>query len=291
MILVGTVLSIPAAAQEQLSIINVHEHLQSLNDAKRVLPLMDELGISKTVLLGSPRQTFYPGAIKGQRFDESDKNNRLLLFVRRKYPERFVVFCVFHQDDPKISQKTKSCLKRGASGVKLFSGHGTFYTIPLNDPLLFPYYEFLEKESVPILWHVNTGKYFDEFKSVLERYPRLKIICAHYCLASKNLSRLRFMLENYPNIFFDTSFGAPRILRDGTTTITQARDEFHELFMNYPGRFLFGTDHVVTKVKTAAGIRENFKENQAMLEEVLQLPNDVLKKIYEENWYEFMNKK
>lgn len=278
------ILFVLANAASAYKIIDVHEHVQSVSDAKRILPIMDELGIAKMVLLGSPRQTFYPSNIKNQRFDEPDKNNRTLLRIKKLYPDRFEVFCVFHQEDPKILAKLKVCLKRGASGVKLFSGHGTFHTIPLNHVSLEPFYAFLEEKGIPMLWHVNIGKYLEEFEAVLQAHSNLKVICAHYCLASKSISKLRYLLDKYPNVYFDTSFGAPSILRDGIKTITQARDEFHELFMNYSERFLFGTDYVITRVKAAQGIRENFQQNRALLEEVLRLPEDVLEKVYEENW-------
>lgn len=269
------------------SIVNIHEHIQSLKDAKRTLPIMDEMGISKMILLGSPQQTFFPHMIKNQRFDKPDSNNRVILFAAKRYPDRFLAFCVFHQEDKKILQKLKQCLKRGATGVKLFSGHGSFYTIPLNDPSLDEFYRFLEEKRIPILWHVNTGKYLEEFEAVLQAHPKLRVICGHFCLASKSRNRLRALLENYPNLYFDTSFGSPAVLADGIQTITEARDEFHEIFMKYPERFFWGTDYVITKVKTASGIRQNIRQNRAILEDILQLPHDILKKIYEENWQTF----
>lgn len=270
------------------SIVNVHEHIRSLWGAQRVLPLMDQLGISKMIILGSPRQTFYPLTVKDKRFDEPDINNWVILRIARKYPDRFAAFCVFHQEDPRILEKTNFCMARGASGVKLFSGHGSFHTIPLNDSSLEPFYTLLEEKRIPILWHVNTVKYFEEFKAVLEAHPRLKIICGHYCLASKSRSRLRFMLEHYPNLYFDISFGSPHVLQQGIDTLREGRDEFREIFMNYPERFLFGTDYVLTREKTLEGIVENFQQNRAILEEILNLSDDILRKIYEENWFEFI---
>ncbi len=278
----------PAAAPADFSIINIHEHMRSLWDAKRILPLMDELGISKMVLLGSPRQTFYPGTIRDQKFDEPDRNNWAVLRMQRKWPDRFLAFCVFQQEDPKIVDKLKFCLYRGAKGVKLFSGHGSFHTIPLDDPSLNEFYNALEEKQTPILWHVNTGKYFDEFKAVLEAHPKLKIICAHYCLASKSRSKLRFLLETYPNVSFDTSFGSPEVLQQGIDTLKEGKEEFRELFMQYPTRFMFGTDYVLTKEKTPDGIRENFAQNRELLEKTLELPQDILKKIYEENFINFL---
>lgn len=283
------ILFILANAASAYKIIDVHEHAHSVSDAKRILPIMDELGIAKMVLLGSPRQTFYSSNIKNQRFDEPDKNNRTLLRIKKLYPDRFEVFCVFHQEDPRILAKLKACLKRGASGVKLFSGHGSFHTIQLDNVLLEPFYTFLEEKGIPVLWHVNTGKYLEEFEAVLQAHSNLKVICAHYCLASKSISKLRYLLDRYPNVYFDTSFGAPSILQDGIATITQARNEFHELFMNYPERFLFGTDYVITRVKAINGILENFQQNRVILEETLQLPQDILRKIYEDNWKIFLD--
>lgn len=273
-------------------IINAHEHIANVAQADRVIPLMDKFGVSQTILVGSPRQTFgfVPKNVKPRSgtttFTDPDKNNRALLRIKKKYPDRFLVFCVFWQEDPRMLQKTKACVKKGATGVKLFSGHGNFHTIPLNDPSLEDFYTYLEEHKIPIVWHVNSGKYLEELEVVLESHPSLKIVCPHYCMASKSRGRLTALLTKYPQLFFDISFGA--FVEEGLKTVTEASREFHEIFMNYPDRFFFGTDYVFTKIKTDDGIRENFRKYRALLEETLNLPEAILEKIYGENWKVFM---
>ena len=102
-------------------ITNIHEHLMSESELAPLLSAMDQTGIERTIVLGSPIFTFLLG---NNGFTHYDENNDLLLGLAQLEPDRIVPFVVIHPDDEDAPQKLEAYVARGARGVKLFAGHG-----------------------------------------------------------------------------------------------------------------------------------------------------------------------
>jgi len=299
-------------------IINCHEHIQSLDEADRLLSAMDKTGMKKTALLGSSWFTITLNPKVG--FTRYDWNNEELMKIIEKYPGRFEAWPTVNPLDPDKLEKFKRLVERGARGLKLYLGHGyvnplngeyLFHTMALDDPRMMPLYEYCEDNVVPVLYHVNPGPttpgFAEEFIEVLDRFPDLKVNCPHFMLSSIKDSRLREFLDTYPNLYTDISFGFDTYLKQGLRRISKNPNKFRDLMTRYPGRFMYGTDLVITahELKNEKWILDRFRSYIDMLtkekyrtplfpdEEMngLALPQQLLRRIFYENYEEFMASK
>lgn len=233
-------------SQQKPSFINMHEHLQNMKDVEPYLEMTQELNIQKTLLLGSPKETL----LSRGGFTDYDKNNDELLKIREKYPDNFEVLCATYWHDEDQIAKIASCYKRGAKGVKLYNGHSSFYELPLDNPSMMQVYKYIEENSLILLAHVNANNYLNEFENVLQKFPKMKVICPHFCLFSKKLGELEKLMDKYPNLYTDTSFGHIDFTVSGMKRMSQRKTEFINFIKKYPDRVFFGTDQVVTNMKT-----------------------------------------
>ncbi len=286
-------------------IFNFHEHIESLNEAKKLLKIMKENNISKTVLLGSPNYTLY--LAKNMGFEEYEKNNLEIIEIAKKYPDKFVAFPTLNPLDQNNLEKFKNYLNLGAKGLKLYYGHGgshgkgPFHVISLDDSRMDPVFEFCQKEGLPIMFHINLPKYYKEFVPLMEKFPELTIIVPHFMLSMWNEERLKRMenlFEKYPNFYTDISLGRPKFLTDGLKHISENPELYRNFIIKHRDRFLFGTDMVVTEAKFQTGfpISENIRVYRDFLEKKqyqepfsgeylngLYLDEETLKIIYEIN--------
>ena len=283
-----------------LYIINTHEHFQSFNEVPKFTEAMKQTGIVKTVILGSPEATILSGR-KG--FSGEEKYNLEVIKIANTFPDRFIAFPTLNPRDPEKLEKLKRCLKMGGQGLKLYNGHSVFYDLPLDDPTMLPVYEFCEKNKVPILMHVNLGLYQQEFESVLTKFPKLKIICPHFCLSTIETDRFEYIMTKYPNLYSDISFGFIDYLKAGLLRISKDPERYRKLLAKYQDRFFFGTDMVVTSApyKTSDWMAQVTRAYRDMLEKDsyeffaipgmslrgLHLDGEVLEKIYHSNLEKF----
>jgi predicted TIM-barrel fold metal-dependent hydrolase len=226
--------------------INMHEHLQNMEDVEVLFEINEELGIEKTVLVGSSDATIY----LHPEFQNYDENNEELLKIKKAYPDKFEVFCTIYWHDPDQVSKVEQCYERGAKGIKLYNGHSSFYEIPLDDPVMLPVYKYIEDNGMIILFHVNSNKYLDEFERVLQKFPNMKTVCPHFCLISRKLNTLSGLMDNYPNLHIDMSFGAIEFTAAGFNRFSSNPERFAQFIDQYQDRVFFGTDQVVTNTKT-----------------------------------------
>ncbi|HNT87789.1 MAG TPA: amidohydrolase family protein [Candidatus Hydrogenedentes bacterium] len=243
--------------QEQKLIVNAHEHAENMNDVPRLLEASDAHGLLKTVLLGSSHFTITLNPQVGfTRYDEYNEN---MLQIALAHPDRFEAWPTISPVDPEMLEKFSKLVERGARGLKLYTGHGyviprerkyMFHPVAMDDPRMFPLYEYCEVNYVPIIWHVNPSSkapgFAQEFIEILTRYPDLKVICPHFMLSSIMDSRLREFLDTFPNLYSDLSFGHDDFLIAGLKRISRDPEKFRRIFREYPDRFFFGTDLVIT---------------------------------------------
>ena len=239
-------------------IINVHEHVQGEANADALLREMDTLGLARTVLLGSPWFTI--ALYEQAGFTRYDENNAAIVAMAQAHPERFEAWPTVNPLDGDKVEKLKAMVGEGASGAKLYFGHGytatrrntyIFHPIAMDDPMMMGLYEYLAEQHIPVCYHVNPAKpgFMDEFVTVLRRFPDLKVNTPHFMLSSMVHSRLREMFATFPNLVADISFGHDDYLKTGLQRISANPAAFRELLATFPERFLFGTDYVVTTLR------------------------------------------
>jgi predicted TIM-barrel fold metal-dependent hydrolase len=276
-------------------IVNVHEHIQSPAEAPKLLEAMDMVGVAHTILVGSPKATIVG---KGG-FVEHDVNNAAILTIQSTYPGRFSAYVTLDPRDPDKLRKLDGYVRAGARGVKLYSGHSVFYDLPLTDSKMEPVYDYLERKRIPVLWHVNLGKFGGELDAVLTRHPRLVVIIPHLGLSSIKLERIEAVLDKYPLTLTDLSFGYDPFLIAALRRISKDPERYRQFISRYRDRILFGSDMVVTrhKRKTATWLADVMSCYRGLLEEKryrcilvdgetlngLALDPETLRQIYERN--------
>jgi len=242
---------------DEKRIINVHEHVQGEENTGTLLEEMDALGIGKTVLVGSPWFTI--SLYERAGFTRYDENNAAILAMAKAHPGRFEAWPTVDPTDPAKLDKVKAMVGEGATGVKLYLGHGytsrenryIFHSVAMDDPGMTSLYDYLADNHIPICYHVNPAKpgFLDEFVQVLKAHPDLKVNTPHYFMSSMVHARIREMLRTFPNLFIDISFGHDDYLNSGLQRVSADRDAFRALFQEFPDRFMFGTDYVVTTLR------------------------------------------
>ena len=152
-----------------------------------------------------------------------------------------------------LDEKLKAFVEAGARGLKLYNGHGYFYDhffkLPLDDPSMMQVYRYCEEKGIPILYHINSGRFLNQFENILKAFPYLVVIAPHFALTSRNLSLLSRLLDTYPNLYTDISFGHPDFQVAGFKRISQNSESFKSFMKKYSDRITFGTDIVITSYR------------------------------------------
>ncbi len=181
----------------------------------------------------------------------------------------------------------KELLKCGCDGIKMLEGKPTTrnrYPIPDFDlPTWDLYWQYLEKNQIPVVWHVNdpeefwdinkvpswakaSGWYYDEktinnetqyeqIYRVLKRYPHLKIIFAHFYFMSAQLPRLAKLFEEFPNISVDITPGIEMF-----TNFSKNQVSAKAFFEKYQDRIIYGTD-----ISSDGDCHDGFDQNDSFI--------------------------
>ncbi|MBN2306375.1 amidohydrolase family protein [Candidatus Peregrinibacteria bacterium] len=229
------------------SIIDTHEHIESIKKIPILLKADDEHKISTTILLPTPTETLTLNGDKS--FTNYRENTDEIFKIVEAYPRRFIPFCTVNPLESDALQYVKHCIERGGKGLKLYNGHSYYYDIfdiPLDSPRMAPIYAFAEKNKIPVLYHINITKYIDELERVLQNYPELVVSVPHYMVSSINLDQVAYLLDKYPNLYTDVSFGSLEYMAAGFRRISKNPKKYEDFINTYSSRILFGTDMVLS---------------------------------------------
>ena len=243
--------------------IDLHLHLtpfqipklgkMNLTSGKNMLPHLEELGISRGVLMSSGE--------KGLPFGTNEANKKIC----RQFPDRYAWMCSI---SPKGKESVYDRLARFKAEGAIGIGELT-YNHKLSDPFLQEVFAAAEKLDMPITMHMSPEEGYsygvvDEpglplLEQVLKTYPNLKIL-GHSQTFWIEMSadaprdregrnswgdgpvvpggRVPELFEKYPNLYGDLSAnsGSRAIMRD---------EEFGLAFLEkYADRLFFATDMV-----------------------------------------------
>lgn len=286
-------------------IVNAHESIEQFDDVTKLQSAMSELGITTTLLHGIPMDLlrFKPG--KSVDLANIGNNNEVIAEAALSYPGEFEFFCAIDPLDEKRAAVLEDCMEDGAKGVKMYNGYSYSHTIDLDDPSVIPFYSLLEAEDMILMLPVNTTLFQDQLENVLIDHPHLQLICSHYCLASQNLDRLDGLMDAYPNLWIDTSFGHLKFFEDGLITLTSHHEAFREFFIEHQDRILFATDNVITtyedkNLEWVMNLTEDYirmlsedgifpsSTDGGTLYRGLKLPYAVQQKVFWKNWEDLL---
>ena len=286
---------------DEIPVVNVHESVQSVAEVVKLQNVMAGLGLTHTVLHAIPDDLidFAGEEAELPNLSEVDENNRALQQVIAAYPEQFSYFCSIDPANPDRLTLLSDCLNSGALGVKLYNGYSYAHALAIDDSRLNEFYSVLASGGALLMLPVNTTNYESELRNLLTLNPELEVICSHFCLSSKALGRLTALMNEFPNLYIDTSFGSIDFVKDGFKTISENREDFQAFFDVYQDRILFGTDIVLTSYEDEsldwltglyadylALLREGEFESSVLGLTVqgLDLPESILRKVFYKNW-------
>ena len=157
----------------------------------------------------------------------------------------------------------------GCDGIKMLEGkpdQRKIFKIPnFDNDEWDKVFEYIEKEQINIIWHVNdpeefwdinkipvwakqagwfydntfinNEKQYNEIKNVLDKHPLLHITFAHFFFMSNQLNRLDKILSKYPNVCVDITPGI-ELFENLSKNLKEAKD----FFIKYQDRIIYGTD-------------------------------------------------
>jgi len=295
-----------------------HDYAKSNEEVDQWVKTMDEVGISKTMIL-----TYSTGA----RFDS-------LIDKYARYKDRFEVWCGFDytgMDQPGWSERAvkelERCYQKGARGVGELGdkGLGEFYSKPtpgwgmhIDDPRMKPLIKRCGELHMPISihvaedawmyeapdsnndglmnsaeWHVDMTKpgilNHDQLVATLEHAvrdnPKTTFIACHLANTCSDLSQLAAILDKYPNLYADIA------ARYGE--LAPIPRYVHQFMEKYSNRLVYGTDMGISESMYRATFHilesadEHFYEHDQFGYHWplygLYLGDATLKKIYNEN--------
>lgn len=268
----GVSMAPDSADRPVYKVVNAHDHLYKLKHLPKYLQAAEETGIDRTIFVASSAFTFLGKS--GKKDEMNEWSTQEILQAAEKHPGKVIPFCTLYPGDADNLEKLRGYVAQGVRGLKLYSGHSSFYELPLDHPSMMDVYAYCEEIGLPICWHVRLQFYKGEFRRVMAAFPNLRVIIPHFGVAfyqpnATGFRELRSLLDTYPNLYVDTSFGTRAILVHGLEIVSENREFFREFFETYSDRIVFGTDMVVTG---------NKEKTEPWVEAVIRACRDVLEK-------------
>ena len=96
-------------------------------------------------------------------------------------------------------------------------------------------------------------KQMPEFEHLLQAFPTVTVIAAHYARTPPTFAETARLLDRYPNLFMDVSMGAGLPRYQGE--IPRYLRQYREFILAYQDRLLWGTDMILDDEDTEAFIR------------------------------------
>ncbi len=246
-----------------LPIVDSHVHFVHPERMDEILALMDAVPCARFNLVCVPNR-------------DGSTHNPAALYFKERHPDRAYISGALDYRaalaDPgaeSLARQVRELKARGFDGLKLIEGKPEVRKLlpyPLDGPLYAAMWAALEREQLPVVFHVadpdifwdrarcpdwarqkgwdySDGSYpakddlYAEVETILGRHARLKITFAHFYFLSADLRRAARFLDDHQTVCFDL---APHMemYRDFSQTPGAARD----FFLRYQDRIIYGTD-------------------------------------------------
>ena len=204
-------------------------------------------------------------------------NNAICLLFKLRHPAKAFGFGSLiyppsgtPTDAQDLLEQSRHLMSIGFDGMKMLDGkpdNRKRIGIRLDSPVYDPYFDDLEENQVPLLYHIgdpaifwdkeNCPQYVKDLKwaylddsfvskdglyaevdGILEKHPALKVIFAHfYFMDDEGIARASAFLDRWPNVAFDITPGLM------FKSFTKDPEAWRAFFIKYQDRILFGTDN------------------------------------------------
>ena len=299
-----------------LPVLDNHCHLcfpqpieESLDDYEA---LFSKLGIREAALLACP--------VSGHNENGYDVTENLkILYLKDKMNVPVYAYAGFteHWDDPECYHDfAEEMLAMGFDGFKSLESHPKNRKElgkGLDHPSFSAFFSLVEQQKIPMICHVgdprpnwsadtayegakelgrvygpeypNLEQLYGEMERVLDRYPDIPMVLAHFYFVSDEYEKACHIMERYPNVRFDLTPG-------GEMYVNFSKDlpRWREFFLRYRKRIIMGSDHYALGFgKSRYALARNFLEGSQPLEHrgepvlPMNLPVEVLLDIYRNN--------
>lgn len=199
--------------------------------------------------------------------------NALAIFLKAYAPHCFAFGGLTYRRDMDFSAEASRLLDIGLDGVKMVENKPAVRKalgVPFNDRRYDGMYALLESAGAPLLSHMGdpeefwdenaipawaraAGWLYDdtfvanetlyrEAEDVLTRFPRLRVIFAHFLFLSSDLARLDTLMTRFPNLYVDIASGVEMY-----HNFARQPEACRAFFLKYQERILFGTDTMNSK--------------------------------------------
>lgn len=265
--------------------------------------------------------------------------NPLSLLAKAMEPEKVYAFGGVIYPEPEKQwelwngrEQAQELMAAGFDGIKIQNKplYRKQWTIPYYHENFDSFWEYLEQENVPIMFHIGDPKefwdinrvpkrmydfgwfygsdtpgyesFYEETDRILEKFPNLNLTIPHFYFLSDDLDRLDAFMERHPKVHLDITPGSEMYFN-----FSICRQRAREFFLKYQNRILFGTDNYGGNDESSAeeelrsGIKkiremENFLEQETCVFNDnrlygLALPEEALDAIYRTNFLRWAGEK
>jgi predicted TIM-barrel fold metal-dependent hydrolase len=308
-------------------IVDGHVHMGSISGEAAILEIGEAAGIAKMALVSIQN----PEA--GSGLPQS-------LYMKAQHSQQFYCLAGLNHaaqltggrvSTPSLAEQVDRFVELGCDGIKMIEGKPTSrqrMDIPVTEPYFADYWARVQEVGLPIVWHVNDPEEFwdperipgwakarnwgygpddvqkealyAEVDEILDRYPKLRIILAHFYFLSADLARAGRFFDAHPNVHFDVTPGIEMLYN-----MSLDPDASRAFFVRYAERIVYGTDLssnlTLTEGRIRAGIIYRWLESEDTFRvpegadfllgppedgiiRGMSLPEDVLRRIYHDNF-------
>jgi len=181
--------------------------------------------------------------------------------------------------DESIYEMVLAELKRGTAAGP-YRGIGEFHLYDSANaagPVAHKLMKLAEERSLVVLAHVDDAAIDGLLQPTPSRGKAVRLVWAHTGIGGAPVERVRALLDTYPLLMGELSY-SPGLTCAGSSEARALCPEWRQLFMDYPDRFLLGSDTWINQ--RWLYYEATFAEYRAWLGE---LPPDIARKIAWEN--------
>lgn len=306
---------------------HIHSHVE--------MPLNETLDIYKKIMQHFNYEKIVLEALPYYDITENFK----VLYLKSKLDGIYANIGLTHSFNEKDTQEgyleqIKLFYDMGCDGIKMFEGKPEYRKKlgrPLNDKIFDKFYAFAEEKGLPIVMHVSDPREFwdkeripqwalergwfygeefvpfetvqKEIEGVLKKFPKLKLIFAHFFFVSDDISYADWIMNKWENTCFDLTPGTEMY-----NNFSDNIDEWRNFFKRNSSRILFGTDiynwekgdntieeryaHAVNLVRNFLERKEPFidKWQNKKIENPFGFEDEILDNIYYNNFVRIFGK-